>query len=94
MYQVLRTARTTAIVKASEIPNIGSLPARRTVTFTYRDFGITLKTSCLEEHVSLAFACAVKGIAVESGQLMPIFAEDSINNHACVCAHAMGCMIH
>jgi hypothetical protein len=32
--------------------------------------------TCLEEQVGLAFSCAVKGRAVETGKLMPIFAED------------------
>ena len=75
MHQVLRAARATAIQECN-IPNISSLPARRKVTFSYREFKVSLKVTCLEEQVGLAFPCAVKGSAVETGELMPIFAED------------------
>jgi hypothetical protein len=76
MCQALRQARAQAILDCSDIPNISSLPARRIVTFDYRGFRVPLKVSCLEEQVSLAFASAVKGIAVETGMLQPIFAEE------------------
>ena len=76
MFQVLRAARATAIQECNNIPNISSLAARRKVTFSYREFKVSLKVTCLEEQVGLAFSCAVKGSAVETGELMPIFAED------------------
>lgn len=85
MYQELRQARTTAINKCMDIPNISSLPSRRLVTFQYRDFKVPIKISCVEEQVSLAFACAVKSMAVEAGQLQPIFAEDCMLDHVSVC---------
>ena len=76
MHQVLRAARATAIQECNDIPNITSLQPRRHVTFSYREFKVSLKVTCLEEQVGLAFSCAVKGRAVETGKLMPIFAED------------------
>ena len=85
MYQELRQARTAAINKCLDIPNISSLPCRRLVTFQYREFKVPIKISCVQEQVSLAFACAVKGMAVEARQLQAIFAEDCMLNHVCVC---------
>ena len=76
LYQDIRHHRNEAISKCKELPGIELLTARRHVDFKYRGCTVNIKVSCVEEQCNLAIACALKGLAVESGLLKPIFAED------------------
>ena len=76
LYQDIRHHRNEAIIKCKELPGIELLTQRRHVDFKYRGYTVNIKVSCVEEQCNLAIACALKGLAVESGLLKPIFAED------------------
>jgi hypothetical protein len=76
LYQDIRHHRNEAINKCKELPGVDLLAQRRQVDFKYRGCTINIKVSCVEEQCNLAIACALKGLAVETGLLKPIFAED------------------
>jgi hypothetical protein len=77
LYQDIRNHRNDAIARCKGLPSIDLLPPRRQVVFDYRGCSIGIKVACVEEQCNLAIACALKGLAVETGLLKPIFAEDT-----------------
>jgi hypothetical protein len=52
------------------------LPEKRTVTCRYRGMPVPMKVTCVQDEISLTFACAIKGQAADAGDLEPVFAEE------------------
>ena len=56
--------------------NLDMLPEKRQITCRYRDMPVPLKVCCVQDEISLTFACAIKGQAADAGDLEPVFAEE------------------
>ena len=92
LYQGIRHHRNLAISKCKQLPGVELLAPRRQVDFKHRGCTVNIKVSCVEEQRNLAIACALKGLAVESGLLKPIFAEDMGQNCNSICMRVAPCI--
>lgn len=58
-----------------DLPCLDMLPPRRAVKFMYRGVQIIVNVSSAQEQVQLGFACALKGWAVQTDLLTPLWVE-------------------
>ena len=61
----------------SNISGIGGLPERRSIMLRYRGWPLEVRVKCLADEVSFRFAVALRALAVEHGDLLPIMCEDT-----------------
>ena len=65
-----------AKLAVADISGVEALPERRQIEVRYRGWPISLKIQCLADEVSFRHAAALRELAVESGDLLPLACEE------------------
>ena len=58
------------------IKSIEVLPDRRPIIVRYRQWPLNLKVNCVADEINYRMAAALRGLAVESGDLVPMVSEE------------------
>ena len=73
---VLIESKRAATKDVLAMKNLEVLPEKRTMACHCRGMPVPMKITCVHDEISLMFACAIKGQAVDAGELEPVFAEE------------------
>ena len=73
---VVIEAKRAATKEVLAMKNLDMLPEKRNITCRYRSFPMPLKITCVQDEISLTFACALKSQAADAGDLESVFAEE------------------